>query len=49
MLAPLLLLLGQDPLLLPELEEKQRYVPPALSASLFLFAQGLYEVRRGGQ
>lgn len=36
MLAPLLLLLSQDPLLLPWLEDRLRYFPPALATTLFL-------------
>jgi len=43
MLAPLLLLLSQDPLFLPELEDKQRYVPPAAVVSLYLAVTGLLQ------
>jgi len=36
MLAPLLLLLSQDPVLLPGLGDKQRYFPPVLAVTAFL-------------
>ncbi|GFR52564.1 hypothetical protein Agub_g15154, partial [Astrephomene gubernaculifera] len=41
MLAPLLLLLSQDPLVLPGLSERQRYAPPQLAISGYLLAAGV--------
>ncbi len=40
MLAPILLLLAQDPLLFPGLSDRQRYCPPAAAVSAFLLATG---------
>ncbi len=41
MLAPLLLLLSQDPLLLRHLGERQRYFPPVLAGTAYLTASAL--------
>jgi hypothetical protein len=38
MLAPLLLLLNQDPYLLPMLDERRRYFPPYVALVLYLMA-----------
>ena len=45
MLAPILLLLSQDPLLLPGLGDRQRYLPPMLAISVYLPATAVLEVR----
>ena len=44
MLAPLLLLLSQDPLLLPDLEDRQRYFPPALAVTGYLVTAAVVQV-----
>ena len=44
MLAPLLLLLSQDPLMLSELEEQQRYFPPTLAVTTYLSAAAVLQV-----
>ncbi|GLC46128.1 hypothetical protein PLESTB_001193000 [Pleodorina starrii] len=44
MLAPVLLLLSQDPLILPGLSERQRYCPPQLAISAYLLLSGLMVV-----
>ncbi|KXZ48748.1 hypothetical protein GPECTOR_25g332 [Gonium pectorale] len=41
MLAPVLLLLSQDPLILPGLTDRQRYAPPQLAISAYLLATGV--------
>eukprot|EP00955_Chlamydomonas_euryale_P042762 352421-Chlamydomonas_euryale.AAC.43 len=41
MLAPMLLLLGQDPLMLPGLEDQQRYFPPVFATSVYLALAGI--------
>lgn len=46
MLAPLLLLLSQDPLMLPNLEEHQRYFPPTLAVTAYLSAAAILQVSR---
>lgn len=48
MLAPLLLLLSQDPLLLTGLEDRMRYFPPVLAVTAFLTTTAVVEVRLGG-
>jgi hypothetical protein len=40
-LAPLLLLLNQDPILFPQLTDRRRYVPPFVATVLYLFATAL--------
>ena len=47
MLAPLLLMLGQDPLMLPDLEDKQRYFPPSFAISAYLTISALFDVSQG--
>lgn len=42
MLAPLLLLLTQDPYLLPMIDERRRYFPPCAAAVLYLAASALW-------
>lgn len=42
LLAPLLLLLSPDPLLLPRMGDAQRYFPPLLAASGYLLATSCY-------
>lgn len=44
MLAPLLLLLSADPLLLPGLAERKRYFPPAAAISSYLLVQCMGQV-----
>ena len=44
MLAPLLLMLSQDPLMLPDLEDKQRYFPPSFAISAYLIVSSLFDV-----
>ena len=44
MLAPLLLMLSQDPLMLPDLEDKQRYFPPTFAISAYLVVSSLFDV-----
>lgn len=44
MLAPLLLMLSQDPLLLRQLGERHRYAPPAAAIALYLTIAGAIEV-----
>lgn len=41
MLAPLLLLLNQDPYLLPMLDDRRRYCPPYLALVVYLFGSAL--------
>ncbi|KAG2447194.1 hypothetical protein HYH02_007936 [Chlamydomonas schloesseri] len=41
MLAPILLLLSQDPLILPGLTERQRYCPPFMAVSAYLLGSGV--------
>ncbi|KAG2493679.1 hypothetical protein HYH03_008193 [Edaphochlamys debaryana] len=43
MLAPILLLLSQDPIILPGLTERQRYCPPMGAISLYLLASGVIQ------
>ena len=45
MLAPLLLLLSQDPLLLTGLEDRLRYFPPALALTAYLTVTAVAQVR----
>jgi hypothetical protein len=47
MLAPLLLMLSQDPLLLRQLGEGQRYAPPAAAIVLYLTIAGALQVGLG--
>lgn len=49
MLAPLLLLLSQDPLLLTGLEDRMRYFPPVLAITAFLTTTAVVQVRLGGR
>lgn len=44
MLAPLLLMLSQDPLLLRRLGERQRYLPPVLAFTCYLAITGSVQV-----
>lgn len=46
LLAPLLLMLSQDPLLLRQLGERQRYLPPVLAVSAYLCVFAVVQVRR---
>jgi hypothetical protein len=46
MLAPLLLMLSQDPLLLQQLGERQRYLPPVLAFSCYLTITSAVQVSR---
>jgi hypothetical protein len=47
MVAPLLLLLSQDPLLLPGLAERQRYFPPQAAVTCYLAAAGALHTAGG--
>lgn len=44
MLAPLLLMLSQDPLLLRQLGERQRYLPPVAAFSCYLTVTAAIQV-----
>ena len=46
-IAPVLLLLNQDPLLLPTLEEKRRYVAPYLAVFSYLLATAIKQASSG--
>lgn len=48
MLAPLLLMLSQDPLLLRQLGERQRYLPPVLAFICYLAITAAAQVSRPG-
>ncbi|GMH37943.1 hypothetical protein BSKO_05827 [Bryopsis sp. KO-2023] len=47
-LVPILLLLNQDPLLLPGLTERQRYFPPYLALVGYLWMLGLWSLAQAG-
>lgn len=49
MLAPLLLMLSQDPLLLRHLGERQRYLPPVMAFSCYMAITALIQVSNDGQ
>ncbi|WIA13369.1 hypothetical protein OEZ85_006949 [Tetradesmus obliquus] len=49
MLAPLLLMLSQDPLLLRQLGERQRYLPPVLAFSCYLTISSAIQVVSWGR